>query len=91
MDGAAQTWSRTTFVMLTDISLIIWEGVFKYVLGRGTQKPLQDFGNHLHHHLPWAKQLVARRLLLLLYQAPGIFLSPINDFWMMKTRRARLW
>lgn len=53
----------------------------------GVGEGLQDFGKHLHHHLLRAKLLVAGPLLVLLVY----FLSPIKDFWMLKTRRAGLW
>ncbi len=77
----AENWFKTAFVSTT-VSLSGWE-CSKQV----HPEALQDFGNHLHQHLPRAMNLVAGRLLLLPYQAPGTFLSPFNDLCMSTTKR----
>lgn len=49
---------------------------------RRQPEALQDFWNHLHHHLPWAELFGATGLLLLLCQAPSIHLCLAEDLGM---------
>lgn len=46
---------------------------------RGQPEALQNFGNHLHHHLTWKEQFGAGSLPVLLGKVSGILLSLADD------------
>ncbi len=73
LDGFGNSNSHFTELLGGQVEGGVW---------RRQPEALQDFWNHLHHHLLWAKQLEAGSPLLLLCQAPGIRLCLADDLGM---------